>query len=42
MTGRESRREGKDGGRDGRETPAGPYTMISARQGYAQKHATGC
>ena len=30
--------EGEEGGKDGREeTP-----MISARHGYAQKHASGC
>ena len=29
--------EGEEGRKDGRETP-----MISARHGYAQKHASGC
>ena len=37
MTGRGIRRRRKEGRTGGRETP-----MISARHGYAQKHASGC
>ena len=37
MTCRGIRRGRKEGRKDGRETP-----MITARHGYAQKHASGC
>ena len=34
---RQEEQEGEEGGKGGRETP-----MLSARHGYAQKHASGC